>query len=329
MADWSPLPLVSLAQNASFNPQFYIPDIINQADESMKIYPFAGQLEKYGMRDRVGQTFVGNIKVKIGTYTGATTLGSGTKVTLTNIVTKTFVGTVQEFGNGVQIENFLLNVSPSDIEGKSVRVALGEDLADCLDVKVRNAAYTATTSRLNGGTFTTAWGAQGTYANYKMTYNAMIRLNTEKMKANLDGDIPLFIHPYQWEDLVLETTTNQSFTDISKYSEKGYSKIVDGEIGKVGQFRVVVTNRVVGTKEQAATGTVNTAVAFAFKPEMAVGFAWALPTEVRVEDDYQTDFGRTRALAHYSQGCAVKMIDEYIFLLKTTVRAAVTEYAIG
>ncbi len=328
MATWSELPLVSIAQNSSFVPQYYIPEIINQADEAMKIYPFAGQLEKYGMRDHVGQTFTGNIKVKIGTYTGAGTLTAGTKIPLTNIVNKSFVGTIAELGNGVKMENFLLNVSPSDIEGKSVRIALGEDIADMLDVKVRNACYTATTTKLLGGTYASAWGVLGTLANYKMSYNSIVRLTTEKMKNNIDGDIPLFIHPYQWEDLVLETTTNQSFTDISKYSEKGYSQIIAGEIGKVGQYRVVVTNRVVGTKDSGAGGTVQTAVAFAFKPELAVGFAWALPTEIRLEADYDTDFGRTQALAHYSQGCAVKMVDEYIFLLKTTVRADIGAYAI-
>jgi len=329
MATWSELPLVSIAQNAAYNPQFYVPEIMQYIQESSKIYPFAGQVQRYGAR--LGDTFSINITQKIGTYTRATTLSAGTKVPLSNIVTKTYYGTVAEMGNGVKMEKFLLNVSPSDIEGRSVRFALGDDIAEMLDCKVRNAVYTATTYKLNGGTYeSTSFQAIGTRGHAKFTWEALVRLNTVKMLNNV-GDVatPLFIHPYQWEDMILDTTTIKGFTDISRYTERGIQKLYSGEIGEILGNKIIVTNRVVGTKESASTGTLQTAVAFGFKPELAVAFAWTLPTEIRYEDDYDTDFGRTSALAHYGQGGAVKLVDEFNWMVKTDVRADITAYAIG
>jgi hypothetical protein len=234
-------------------------------------------------------------------------------------------------GNGVKMEKFLLNVSPSDIEGRSVRYALAQDIADMLDTKIRNAIYTATTNKMNAGTYATvgAFITIGTRANMKFGWETIIRMNTQKQIQNIDVDMPLYVHPYQNEDLFLETTASQSFTDISKYTEKGVTKIYDLEIGKIGQFRLIPTNRVVGTREAASTGTVQTAVAFAVVPELAAAMAWALPTEFRYEDDYDTDFGRTSALAHYGQGGACKLVDEYSILVKSTVRSNITAYAIG
>lgn len=331
MATWSELPLISIAEKTTFNPQFYIAEIIQQVSERAKIYPFAGQMEKYGMKDHVGQTFQGNITTVLGTSTGASTLSAGTKIPFTNIVTKSYVGTVLEMGNAVKMEKFLLNVSPSDIEGKSVRYALAQDIADMLDVKIRNAVYTATTNKMNAGTYATvgAFVTIGTRANCKMGYETILRMNTQKQLNNIDVDMPFFIHPYQNEDIFLETTASASFTDISKYTEKGVSKIYDFEIGKIGQFRVIPTNRVVGTKESASTGTVQTAVAFAIVPEMAAAMAWAQPTVILFESDVDTDFGRTQGLCHYGQGGAVKLVDEYSILVKSTVRNDITGYAIG
>jgi len=333
MSTWGELPLISIAEKTTFNPQFYIAEVIQQVQERAKIYPVAGMLEKFGMKDHVGQTFQGNITVNLGS-TGGTywDLKAGTKVALSGVVTKSYVGTVSEMGNGVKMEKFLLNVSPSDIEGRSVRYALSQDIADMLDTKIRNAIYTATTNKMNAGTYATvgAFITIGTYANMKMSWNTIVRMNTQKQIQNIDTDMPFYINPYQNEDLFLDTTASASFTDISKYTDKGVQKIYDLEIGKIGQFRLIPTNRVVGTKEiNGTTGTVQTAVAFAVVPELAVAMAWALPTEFRYEEDYDTDFGRTSALAHYGQGGACKLVDEYSILVKSTVRADITGYAIG
>ena len=325
MSTWGELPLISIAEKTTFNPQFYIAEVIQQVQERAKIYPVAGMLEKFGMKDHCGQTFQGNITVNLGS-TGGTywDLKSGTKVALSGVVTKSYIGTVSEMGNGVKMEKFLLNVSPSDIEGLSVRYALSQDIADMLDTKVRNAIYTATTNKMNAGTYATV-GAFITIGTY-----AIVRMNTQKQINNIDVDMPFYVHPYQNEDLFLDTTASASFVDISKYTEKGVQKVYDLEIGKIGQFRLIPTNRVVGTKEQnGTTGTVDTAVAFAVVPELAVAMAWALPTEFRYEEDYDTDFGRTSALAHYGQGGACKLVDEYSMLVKSTVRSAITGYAIG
>jgi hypothetical protein len=337
--NWSELPLISIAQKTTFNPQFYIAEIIQQVSEKAKIYPFAGQLEKFGMRDHCGQTFQGNITVAIGTNASGS-LDAGTKIALTNIKTVAYVGTISEMGNGVKMEKFLLNVSPSDIEGKSVRIALADDIANMLDVKIRNAVYTATTNRMTAGTYLTVGsfvsGTSGQGAGtvsdtgMRMGWETIIRMNTQKQMNNIDVDMPFFIHPYQNEDMFLETTTNKAFTDIAKYTERGITKIFDFEIGKLGQFRIIPTNRVVGTKETHGTnGTQQFAVAFAMVPELSAAMAWALPTEFRYEADYDVDFQRTSALAHYGQGGACRLVDEYTILVKSSVRAAVTAYAIG
>lgn len=322
MATWSELPLVSIAQNSTFVPQFYIPEIITLIQERQKVYQYAGFLDRFGYRDRVGQTFSVNMHDKIGTR--GTNLAAGTKIPLSNIVTYNVVGTIAEMGNGVKMEKFLLNVSPSDIEGRSVRIALADDIVNNLDLRIRDVVVSGTSNRVQGGTYGTV-GQRitfGTYASGKMTWSSLLRLNTQKNLQNIEADMPLFMHPYQVEDLLSETATG-GYTDITKYTETGVARLFAGEIGKVMGFRIVPLNRTTGTLEQASSGTVQTADAFAFVPEQAVAIAWALAPEFRYEPNYDTDFQRTSALAWYGQGGAVLLIDRYTFQIHSTVKSTI------
>lgn len=336
MVDWpNGIPILSVAvANAGheFIPTFWIPDIIGKVYEERKFSLGAGRLDIPNGR---GDNF--NLKIMVGLDSVGTNLSAGTKIPMGSLTYKTVVGTINPWGRGVSLETRLLKLAPHDLRAQAAKWSLAKDIVDCFENTVRDRLMVATTNGVYGGTYATIGFKNavifGTYAQGKMTSAAIKRASTRLAKSNTPGVFPdgswlLFLSCEQMDDLFDETATG-GFVDISKYTDRGFQRFTNFEAGMLYNFRIGRTNRLVGTKESGAAGTVQCCDALGYGGNAsapAFAFVWGEGGEPQFgyEPNYDGDFNRTQAWAWMADGEVSKIFDEYIVRIHTTVNVDIT-----
>lgn len=198
--------------------------------------------------------------------------------------------TVTEYGRGVQLTRKLKELSSFDVDN-IVRKVLGRDMVRTIDNVLYTAASltpliahpTANTSTTSI-TLVTTGTATSTFTN-NMTPDHIIEI-ADTMK---DRNIPFF-DGENYVAVANPTTLSalrKSMVSVNQYTESGYGKILNGEIGKFGNVRFVEqTNVAKGSKPWVM-----------FFGGEALVEAVAVPEEIVV--DTPTDFGRKQGLAWY------------------------------
>lgn len=328
MADWSALPTYRIAANQGRQlvPEYWEAEIIPEAMENLRFMDLARPFPRPG----VGKGEIYHIPLG-GTMNDAGTLAQGTKIPVDSTAGIRGVnGTMKEAGRGVAIERRLLDLAPSDPQNAHYRFEMSRNINRYIDGILRDAAYGATTDRVNGGTFGRSGGSFfvfGTYANGKMNADVVAivaeRLSNNNVPEFPEGGWKMIMHTFQFSDLMRDATAVSGFIPLVQYTEKGVEKLFKNEVGMLHNIRIVQSTNIRGTLEQASTGTVQTAraVAAGFG---GLGFVTGKMPEIYYDPDYEKDFGRVQALAWDANLDAIKLKDAYIIPVQTTVKENIT-----
>lgn len=243
-----------------------------------------------------GDTFNWDIIADLGTPGAALT--EEATMPATNFTVTKGTCTVTEYGNSIPFTRKLLELSQHDLKG-IVRTSLANDMAKVLDKQVATVLSdnvqlvygpyqgtgTATIESSTNGTRATAHAA-GVFLNYNHII-AVVDDMKEKNIPTFDGENYVCIaHP--------STLTNlrQNLVSVNQYTESGYKKILNGEIGKFGGMRFVEQTNVAKVTPTNAAGS----WAFFIGGEAMIE-AVSVPEEVVIKEI--TDYGRSLGLAWY------------------------------
>lgn len=204
-----------------------------------------------------------------------------------------------EFGNSIPLTRKLKELSQHDVMD-IIRKTLANDMAKTLDkyifkqMATTNLIYspyqgTSTTSievATNGSAATASAATAG------LTYNHIIEVVDSMKERNIptfDGENYLCIsHPSTF------TKLRKDLVSVNQYTESGYGKILNGEIGKFGGMRFIEQTNVGKVTATNAGSGVGWAV---FLGGEAMIEAIAVPEQI-IEKEV-TDYGRSLGLAWY------------------------------
>ncbi len=229
----------------------------------------------------------------------------------TNFVITQGTLTVTEYGNSVPYSGKLDNLSKQPVS-EIIHKVLKVDAKKTLD-GAAHAQFNATplTVTPTGGNSTTAV----TFEEGGCTITNNVAMGKDHIKAIVDGMKERNIPPYMNDDyfaLAWPTTfrtVKNNLEDIHKYVETGFTKIMNGEIGRYESVRFCEqTNIAKGGAVDSTTWTFRTADpwnnglsdwAFFFG-EDTVAEALVIPEEIRGK--IPGDYGRSRGVAWYYLG---------------------------
>lgn len=218
----------------------------------------------------------------------------------TNFTVTKGTATVTEFGNSIPFTRKLLELSQHDLKS-IVRTALANDMAKVIDWHIAEVLSDAVqlvygpasgTSLTNIESSTNGTRATAHNATAVMTYSHIIKIVDDMKEKNIptfDGENYVCIaHPSTL------TAMRTALVSVNQYTESGYKKILNGEIGKFGGMRFVEqTNVSKVTPTNAGAGS----WAFFLGGEAMIE-AVSIPEEVVIKEI--TDYGRSLGLAWYA-----------------------------
>jgi N4-gp56 family major capsid protein len=245
-----------------------------------------------------GDTFNWDIISNVATAGAALT--EEATMPATNFLVTKGTCTVTEYGNSIPFTRKLLELSQHDLKG-IVRTALANDMAKVLDQTIAeiisdnvNLVYGAASGTHVSNIESSTDGIRATAHNATapLTYSHVIKIVDDMKEKNIptfDGENYVCIaHPSTL------TAMRTALVSVNQYTESGYKKILNGEIGKFGGMRFVEqTNVSKVTPTNAGAGS----WAFFFGGE-AVIEAMSVPEEVVIKEI--TDYGRSLGLAWYA-----------------------------
>jgi len=206
--------------------------------------------------------------------------------------------TITEYGNSVPYTGKLDDLSKQPVK-EIIHKVLKNDAKKVLDTAA-HAQFDATGGSVvgeNGTTITTKYDGAVAANNNSALLNVHVKLIVDEMK---ERNIP----PYADDDYycVAWPSTYRSFKnnleDIHKYIETGFSKIMNGEIGRYEGTRFIEQTHIA---KEATSFATNSASDWAFFfGEDTVAEALAIPEEIRGK--IPGDFGRSRGIAWYYLG---------------------------
>jgi N4-gp56 family major capsid protein len=219
--------------------------------------------------------------------------------------------TVTEYGNSVPYSGKLDNLSKQPVS-EIIHKVLKNDAKKTLD-GAAHAQFNATplTVTPTSGTSTTAV----TFEEGGATITNNVAMGKDHIKAIVDGMKERSIPPYMNDDYfalgwpTTFRTVKNNLEDIHKYVETGFTKIMNGEIGRYEGVRFVEqTNIAKGGAVDSTTWTFRVADAWNnglsdwafFFGEDTVAEALVIPEEIRGK--IPGDYGRSRGVAWYYLG---------------------------
>lgn len=220
--------------------------------------------------------------------------------------------TIQELGNSVPYSGLLDNLSKQPVT-EIIHKVLKNDCKKVLDAQA-HAQFNATGLRVapTGGNSATAVTA---VENGITTITNALALNKDHVKAIVDLMKERNIPPYQGDDYFAMAwpttfrTVKNNLETLHQYIETGFTKIMNGEIGRYEGVRFVEqTNVAKGGAIDSTTWTATTADpwngglsdwAFFFG-EDTVAEALVIPEEIRGK--IPSDYGRSKGVAWYYIG---------------------------
>jgi len=215
--------------------------------------------------------------------------------------------TVSEYGNSIPFTGKIESLSEFDIK-QIIRDGLVDDMVKVIDGAVEaqfNSAplrYVGTTTA--AGTVTTDGTATATNTSVLNSYHVKkMRLELEKRN----------VAPYDGEDYVMICSLEAlegletSLESVNQYTEAGYKKILNGEVGRMHGVRFVkdgwasrnTIDLSARTSSEKSWSTGNSLSAYMFG-KTTIMEAVACPEEIRMK--VVTDYGRSKGLAWYFLG---------------------------
>lgn len=248
--------------------------------------------EAFGTRK--GATFNWDIIANIATQ--GTTLAETATIPSSNFTVTLGTLTVTEFGNSIPLTRKVKELSQPDVED-IIRNALANDMAKTIDQYIYNQVKTtplvfqqsAGTDTANIVLYTNGTGTQtnATALTYQHVINIVDTLKERNVPAFDGEDYVAIGHPTAFSAL------RTNLVSVNQYTETGYKKVLNGEIGRFGGVRFV---------EQTHWSKVTPTTAAAMSQVVFVGGeaiieAIAVPEQV-IEKEV-TDYGRSLGLAWY------------------------------
>jgi N4-gp56 family major capsid protein len=273
-----------------------------------KLRQFCDVKDANAQGQKKGDIFTWDVVMNVATQ--GTTLVETNVMPETNFTIAQATGTVYEYGNSVPYSGKLEALSQFEVR-KTVMNALSNDAAKCLD-SAAFAQFAATEMRVvgvgsgtNSYTYDTVATSSNTSALYKVNATMIRDTMAERNIPYYDGDAYVCVaHPTTLRSL------KDELTSVNQYTETGYTKIINGEIGKFDNIRFVEQNII--AKGSALTGAWTAGLAGATgsswagtKSNWALFFGAdtvmegiAIPEETRAK--IPTDYGRSKGVAWYA-----------------------------
>lgn len=286
----------SYLTNNKFNKQFQ-----KAAQELTKFRQFVAIKEAFGKNkgDTVNWTKVANV----GTY-GGTLTETNTMHTTTQTLTKGTL-TVAEYGNSIPLTEKLKSLSESNIE-QIIREGLQDDMVKCLDGLVERQMHASKLHYVGtaaaGFVLTTNGTATATNSSALNSYHIRkMRLELEKrnVPAWEGGDYVMICSLEAAESLL------GSVESVNQYTESGYTKILNGEVGRINGVRIVkdgfasrYTYDASARTATARSWTNSLSLSGYMFGSPTVREAIAVPEEIRFQEF--PDYGRSNGIAWYA-----------------------------
>jgi len=245
-----------------------------------------------------GDTFNWDIIANIATQ--GTQLAETSTIPATNFTVTKGTLTVTEWGNSIPFTRKLMELSQHDVK-QIVRTSLANDMAKALDQDIMEQLsdacplvfqQSAGTDTANVVLYTNGTGTQTNAT--PLTYQHIINIVDTMKERNIpafDGeDYVCIAHPSTFSAL------RSALVSVNQYTETGYKKILNGEIGRFGGVRFVEQTNV-----SKVTPTTAAAMSWAvFIGGEAMIEAVSIPEEIIVKEI--TDYNRSHGLAWYYLG---------------------------
>lgn len=159
--------------------------------------------------------------------------GEGQQLTITPISVE-----VEQYGNYVEISD-MLQITAKHGMFKVATNALSAQAAGVGDKITRNEMHVCTSSFVAGGVDNLANIKANTYLTVDDIFKGAARLKAHNAPTFADGSYRAIVHPYVAKDLMSSANGTTAWIDIKKYANP--EDILNGELGKIGQVRLLET----------------------------------------------------------------------------------------
>lgn len=161
------------------------------------------------------------------------TPGAGQKLTISPVTVA-----IKQYGNYVEISDMLQITAKHGIF-KVATNALSAQAAGVADKITRNEMHTTTNSFVAGGVAALSAITATTYLTVDDIFKAAARLKGKDAPTFSDGAYRGLVHPYVAKDLMSTLDGTTAWIDVKKYANP--EDILNGELGKIGQVRLLET----------------------------------------------------------------------------------------
>lgn len=286
------------AQDGVYKSHYISNKLLHVAAEKMKLVPFTSPVSDFGKGK--GET-VTLMHVKHLTEPTTAELSETTRIPIDQIQMGQRQITLVEMGRGVEYTNLFEQLSKFDMRNE-IQKALTYQMERCMDTAAA-AAFKHTDVKiifiptsLTGGTWDTD-GTASTSATHNLTFDHM-----GVISDYMAGD--LHIPPYESDNYVgcfsrkplRGLKTDPLWQMVHMYLRKG-DLFFKGEVGMAERIRCVEVNRENALSNSIGTGNI-TGEGIVFGDE-GVARVEAEAPHLRADPNYQSDFGRTKAVAWY------------------------------
>lgn len=205
--------------------------------------------------DGNSKTIEFNVVHDLSTDIGANTLaegtpGAGQKLAITPIPVQ-----VAQYGNYVEISD-MLQITAKHGMFKVATNALSAQAAGVGDKITRDKMHECKTSFVAGGVASLSNIKADTYLTVDDIFKGAARLKGANAPTFADGSYRAIVHPYVAKDIMSSANGTTAWVDIKKYANP--EDILSGELGKIGQVRLLETTNAkyykAGELEGAASG---------------------------------------------------------------------------
>jgi N4-gp56 family major capsid protein len=270
--------------------------LLVQATGAMKIVPFTTPMPGFGKKQ--GE-YVNIMHVKELPDPTSAQLEEGTRVPVDKLEFGNRALKVVQWGRGIEYTDLMQQLSKFD-PASILQKALIRQMNRAMDTAAA-AAFQSTDVKicfiptsLTGGTFDTD-GTPSTVATANLTFDHM-----GVLADYIAGDI--HCPPYEGEDYIMLASRkalrglkqDDLWQQIHMYLQKG-DLFFKGEVGKAENIRCIQVDREAAISNTAGASTV-LGDAIVFGNEAVARIEVEAP-ELRADENYQSDFGRTKAIA--------------------------------
>lgn len=151
---------------------------------------------------------------------------------------ETITSTVVQYGNYIKFTDMLELTSKDDVNMKMAVPSCSTQMAGVSDKITRNAMHGGSNSFCANGCAALSSLATTDTITVDDLFKAASRLKANNAPT-IDGSYIAIMHPYVAKDLMSKLDGNTAWVDVMKYADP--DNIIEGEVGKIGQVRVIQT----------------------------------------------------------------------------------------